>query len=73
MDVEVEETVEETVETVTETVEETADAAEQQVADVTSEAKLAAILAAQPEEVQARYGARNPAETLGFLSVLSQV
>ncbi|MFK8043519.1 class I SAM-dependent methyltransferase [Congregibacter sp.] len=30
---------------------------------------LAAVLAAQPEEVQARYGARHPAETLAFFGV----
>ena len=30
---------------------------------------LAAVLAAQPEAVQARYGARNPAETLEFFGV----
>ena len=48
------------------------EAVEEAVADVvemTSEAKLAAVLAAQPEEVQARYGARNPAETLAFFGI----
>ena len=35
----------------------------------TAEARLAAVLAAQPEEVQARYGARHPAETLAFFGV----
>lgn len=38
-------------------------------AEMTSEAKLAAILSAQPENVQARYGARNPAETLAFFGI----
>lgn len=37
--------------------------------EVTAEAKLAAVLAAQPEEAQARYGARNPAETLAFFGI----
>ncbi|MEM6667018.1 MAG: methyltransferase, partial [Pseudomonadota bacterium] len=32
-------------------------------------AMLDAILAAQPEETQARYGARNPAETLAFFGI----
>lgn len=48
------------------------EAVEEKVAEVeemTAEAKLAAVLAAQPEEVQARYGARNPAETLAFFGV----
>lgn len=48
------------------------EAVEEVVADVeemTAEAKLAAVLAAQPEEVQARFGARNPAETLAFFGV----
>ncbi|MEM7458454.1 MAG: methyltransferase [Pseudomonadota bacterium] len=48
-----------------EMVEEKVDAAK----EMTAEAKLAAILAAQPDEVQARYGARNPAETLAFFGV----
>jgi len=50
-------------------VEEKVQEAVQEVAEVTSEAKLAAILAAQPEDVQARYGARNPAETLAFFGI----
>lgn len=57
---------------VTEAVEEEMAAVEDAVAEVeemTAEAKLAAVLAAQPEEVQARYGARNPAETLAFFGV----
>lgn len=41
----------------------------EEVVEMTSEAKLAAVLAAQPEEVQARYGARNPAETLAFFGI----
>ncbi|MEL6861042.1 MAG: methyltransferase [Pseudomonadota bacterium] len=58
----VEETVVEAAEAVVEPVQET-------VAEMTSEAKLAAILEAQPDEVKARYGARNPAETLAFFGV----
>ena len=61
--------VEEKVEVVEEKAEEAAQAVVQEVAEVTSEAKLAAILAAQPDEVQARYGARNPAETLAFFGI----
>ena len=41
----------------------------EEIAEVTSEAKLAAILAAQPEDVQARYDARRPAETLAFFGI----
>ncbi|MEM9841540.1 MAG: methyltransferase [Pseudomonadota bacterium] len=77
-------TSEETVEAEAAAVEETAEMAEEEmvedvVADIeeamdeatemTTEAKLAAILAAQPEDVQARYGARNPAETLAFFGI----
>ena len=47
-------------------VEEAVEDAVAEVEEMTAEAKLAAVLAAQPEEVQARYGARNPAETLAF-------
>ncbi|MEM7329013.1 MAG: methyltransferase domain-containing protein [Pseudomonadota bacterium] len=61
----VEETVEVVVEEAKEMVEETVEVAE----EMTAEAKLAAILAAQPDEVQARYGARNPAETLAFFGI----
>lgn len=61
--------VEEKVEVVEEKAEEAAQAVVQEVAEVTSEAKLAAILAAQPDEVQARYGARNPGETLAFFGI----
>lgn len=56
-------------------VEETAEAEQavqekvEEVVEMTSEAKLAAVLAAQPEDVQARYGARNPAETLAFFGI----
>ena len=53
-------------------VEETQAVVEDAVMDVkemTAEAKLAAVLAAQPEEVQARYGARNPAETMAFFGI----
>ena len=59
------ETVEEELAVVQETVEE----AVAEVEEMTAEAKLAAVLAAQPEEVQARFGARNPAETLAFFGV----
>lgn len=59
------ETVEATKDEVMEQAEEIVEAA----AEMTSEAKLAAILAAQPEEVQTRYGARNPAETLAFFGI----
>jgi len=58
-------TVEETVEAVTEQVQDVVE----EVTEMTAEAKLAAILAAQPDEVQARYGARNPAETLAFFGI----
>ncbi len=58
----VEETVAEATEAVTETVEE-------KVVEMTSEAKLAAVLDAQPDEVKARYGARNPAETMAFFGI----
>lgn len=61
--------VEVTTEVVEEKVEETAQAVVEEVAEVTSEAKLAAILEAQPDEVKARYGARNPAETLAFFGI----
>ncbi|MEM9179755.1 MAG: methyltransferase [Pseudomonadota bacterium] len=61
----VEETVEAVVDDAKDMVEETIEAA----TEMTSEAKLAAILAAQPEDVQARYGARNPAETLAFFGI----
>ncbi len=61
--------VEEKTDVVVEKVEEAAQAVVEEVAEVTSEAKLAAILAAQPDEVQARYGARNPAETLAFFGI----
>lgn len=50
-------------------VEEAVEDAVAEVEEMTAEAKLAAVLAAQPEEVQARYGARNPAETLAFFGV----
>jgi predicted methyltransferase len=55
--------------TVTETVEEIVQDVVDEVAEVTAEAKLAAILEAQPDEVKARYGARNPAETLAFFGI----
>lgn len=41
----------------------------QQVVEMSAEDKLAAILDAQPDEVKARYGARNPAETLAFFGI----
>ena len=59
------EAIEEEMAAVEEAVEETV----AEVEEMTAEAKLAAVLAAQPEEVQARYGARNPAETLAFFGV----
>ena len=43
--------------------------AEAAVEEMTDEAKLAKVLAAQPEDVQARYDARNPAETLAFFGI----
>lgn len=63
------EAVTEEAEAVTEAVEEAVEEAVADVEEMTSDAKLAAVLAAQPEEVQARYGARNPAETLAFFGV----
>jgi predicted methyltransferase len=39
------------------------------VAGGTDAAKLAAVLESQPEEVQARYAHRHPAETLGFFGI----
>lgn len=56
--------VEETVEVVEEVVEPVQEAVEMSSAD-----KLAAILDAQPDDVKARYGARNPAETLAFFGI----
>ena len=50
-------------------VQETVDQAVQAVVEMTSEAKLAAVLEAQPDDVKARYGARNPAETLAFFEI----
>ncbi|MEO1566112.1 MAG: methyltransferase domain-containing protein [Pseudomonadota bacterium] len=61
----VDETVDAAVDDAKDKVEETVDA----VTEMSAEAKLSAILAAQPEDVQARYGARNPAETLAFFGV----
>jgi len=66
---EVETVTEDTVETVSTEAETMIEEAVEEVVEMTSEAKLAAILAAQPEEVQARYGARNPAETLAFFGI----
>jgi predicted methyltransferase len=63
------EAVTEVVEEEVATVEEAVEEAVAEVKEMTAEAKLAAVLAAQPEEVQARYGARNPAETLAFFGV----
>jgi len=54
---------------VVEKVEEVAQDVAEDVAEVTAEAKLAAILEAQPDDVKARYGARNPAETLAFFGI----
>ena len=72
-------TAEETVAAAEETVEEAVEEAQamademvqevQDVKEMSSEAKLAAVLAAQPEEVQARFGARNPAETMAFFGI----
>lgn len=61
--------VEETTVVVTETVEETVQEVVEEVAEMTAEAKLAVILEAQPDEVKARYDARNPAETLAFFGI----
>ncbi len=61
--------VEVTTEVVEEKVEESAQAVVEDVAEITSAAKLAAILEAQPDDVRARYGARNPAETLAFFGI----
>ena len=58
-------TVEETVDAVVEQAQEMVE----EVAVMTAEAQLAAVLAAQPDDVQARYGARNPAETLAFFGI----
>lgn len=66
---EVAETTEATVEDTADKVEDIVEEAVEQAEEMTSEAKLAAILAAQPEEVQARYGARNPGETLAFFGI----
>ena len=52
-----------------EAVEQAVEEVKEQVVEMTSAEKLAAVLAAQPDEVQARYGARNPAETLAFFGV----
>ncbi len=64
-----EETVDETVEEIVEEAQAVADDMVQEVKEMDSQAKLAAVLAAQPEEVQARYGARNPAETMAFFGI----
>lgn len=58
-----------TVEDVTVEAEQAVQETVEEVVEMTSEAKLAAVLAAQPDEVQARYGARNPAETLAFFGI----
>lgn len=65
----VETTVEATVEDVTEQAEQKVQETVDEVVEMTAEAKLGAILAAQPEDVQARYGARNPAGTLAFFGI----
>ena len=59
----------EATEEVVEAVQETVEEAVQQVAKMSSEAKLAAILEAQPEDVQARFDARHPAETIAFFGI----
>ena len=56
-------------EAVGEAAETSAEPVQEQVVEMTSAETLAAILGAQPEEVQARYGARNPAETLAFFGI----
>ena len=56
-------------EAVVEAAETIAEPVQEQVVEMTSAETLAAILGAQPEEVQARYGARNPAETLAFFGI----
>lgn len=62
---EAEATVEETVEAVEEKAEDMAET----VSEMTAEAKLAAVLEAQPDDVKARYGARNVAETMAFFGI----
>ena len=63
----------EAVETVVEEATETAETMVQEVKEdakeMTSQATLATVLAAQPDTVQARYGARNPAETMAFFGI----
>lgn len=68
-EVEVEVEVEEVVETATDDAESMVQEAVEEAVEMTAEAKLVGILASQPEEVQARYGARNPAETLAFFGI----
>ncbi|MEP1143035.1 MAG: methyltransferase [Henriciella sp.] len=63
------EVVEEVVEDKVEDVQEMAEEVVEEATAMTSEAKLAGVLAAQPEEAQARYGARNPAETMAFFGI----
>ena len=66
---ETEAVVEEQTTSVQEKVEEVVQEVAQEVAEMTSEAKLAAILEAQPDDVKARYGARHPAETLAMFGI----
>ncbi len=62
-------TVTEEVETVEMTAVEPVEQATETVDMPSAEEKLQAILAAQPDEVQARYDARHPAETLAFFGI----
>lgn len=61
--------VEETVAEAAEEVKADAEEMAEKAAMMTAEAKLAAVLDAQPDEVKARYGARNPAETMAFFGI----
>ena len=57
------------VEETTEAVQETVEQVVEEVVEITSTAKLAKVLEAQPDEAKARYGARNPAETIAFFGI----
>ncbi|MDJ0920847.1 MAG: hypothetical protein QNI84_06935 [Henriciella sp.] len=65
----VEETVEDVVEEVTETVEEMVEDVMPEAVPMTNAEILQAVLDAQPDEVKARYDARNPAETLALFGI----
>lgn len=61
--------VEETVEEAVEDVQAMAEEVVEQATDMSSAAQLKAVLMSQPDEVQARFGARNPAETMAFFGI----